>query len=200
MPEDEMRDHVLYVSHVLFDRVGELLTGFASIDEYSDYENPKGEKDKLIYYSGIQIMPEYRGGRTAYLTFLAMKKIFANIGIAKLLFGRIPLVMRVQSRSTFELTRPYIKTKQDAAEFSAEDWAAIGHVAKRKGWQFKDGTNITLGVYSKLMAKNQADRLPGLGDLDGKVCVGYANIWTLARLFYAYKFRGKTGYNGPRSD
>src|SRR3989338_8919253 len=197
IPEDEMKDHVLYVSHVLFDRVGEMLTGFASIDEYSDYRNPKGEKDKLIYYSGIQIRPEYRGGRTAYLTFLAMKKIFASFGLFKLLFGRTPLVMRLQSQSIFELTRPYIKTKQEAAEFTDEDWAAINFVARKKGWTFEAGTNITRGVYSKLMAKNQADRLPDLDDLDGKVCIGYASVWTLLRLYYAYKVRGKTGYNGP---
>jgi len=175
LPRKEMEDHALYVNHSFMDRVGEEVTGFATSDEHSDYINARGKHGRLIYYAGIMVKKAHRGGRTAYLTFRMMLKIFKNLGLIKLLFGRTPLVYRTQDRRIHKLGMRYYSAKSDPKDFTEEDWQAIRFAAKKYGWKLEEGTNVCRRVYNRRLADKDKYLLPGLGELDASVCVGNAS-------------------------
>jgi len=198
LPRKEMEDHALYVNHSFTDRVGEEVTGFATSDEHSDYINARGKHGRLIYYAGIMVKKAHRGGRTAYLTFRMMLKIFKNLGLAKLLFGRTPLVYRTQDRRIHKLGIRYYSAKSDPREFTEEDWNAVRFTARKYGWELVEGTNICRQVYNKRLVDKPEQLLPGLGELDASVCVGNASCRSPLMLLWDVFVKKRVQFNGDK--
>lgn len=199
LPEQEMKEHRLYASHSFTDRIGTEVTGFADSNEYSDYRNAKGTIGRLIYYAGIMVKREHRGGRAAYLTYKMMFKIFNNLGWLKLLlYGKIPLVFRTQDSRIFSIGNRYFTAKHDPSTFNQEDWNAVQFVAGQNEWKLEDETNITRKVYHKKMVDKDKCLLPGLGETDGKVCVGYVSRRSVIRLLWDVWVKKKFNFNGEK--
>jgi hypothetical protein len=57
-------------------------------------------------------------------------------------------------------------------------------VAKKYGWRLEEGKNICRGVYSAHLAGKEEYLLPGLGERDAKVCVGYISLRTVLELVW----------------
>jgi hypothetical protein len=198
LPRREMEEHTLYVNHSFTDRDREEVTGFATADEHSDYINTHGRLGRLIYYAGIMVKKAHRGGRTAYLTFKMMLKIFKNLGLIKLLFGRTPLIYRTQDRRIHKLGIRYYSAKSDPKDFTEKDWNAIRFAAKKYGWKLEEGTNICRRAYNKRLVDKPEQLLPGLGELDASVCVGSASCRSPLVLLWDVFVKKRVQFNGDK--
>lgn len=194
--DEEMRAHALLVRHSFTDRVGDEVTGFATSDVHTDYVNARGKTGRLIYYAGIMVKNKYRGGRTAYLTFMMMMRLFKGLGAFQLLTHKTPLTFMTQDKRIFGLGKRYFKARQDADAFSKEDWAAIGFTSEQYGRTLEDGTNICRNYYTRRMASKPEYVMDGLGELDGKICVGYVTARSLMTLLWDVYVKKTVPLNG----
>jgi hypothetical protein len=153
--------------------MGKEVTGFATLDEHTDYVDHKGRVRRLIYFAGIMVKKKYRGGRAAYLSFRIVLEVFKSLKWKIFLFGKVPVVFRTQDRRIVKLGERYGSAKSDPSNFTEEDWKAVRFVAEKYGWKLEEGKNICRGVYHTRLADKEEYLLPGLGEKDAKVCVCY---------------------------
>jgi hypothetical protein len=197
MSRQELEDH-LYVEHMFFDHHGGGLAGFAGAEDYTDYIDSRGKIGRLIYYAGIMIRKEFRGGRFAAITHRMMMGIFQGLGWFRLLWKRTPLVYRTQDERIHRLGIRYFQAKKSSEEFNKEDWQAIRFVAEKQKWQMEENTNICRACYSRRMADNAKYIMPGLGEEDGKVCIGYATATSLLKLLWDTYIIKRVKFNGDK--